>query len=174
MGSPEHLTIKEYHERTGIGIGSCISMLSGQCASSGNHIEKFKNGDIALGDPTHAGVVADIVLHMKKCGISFASTNLLIQAISKTVMVDGFDISIFKHKIGTFPSMITKKQNQAQYLMMIEEIYNYKSNKTRLPVAFLAEASAKARKESFGRISALNKRKLKKSKPPKQRSLIGQ
>lgn len=154
MNSPEYITIKEYHERTGIGLQACISMMAGQCAGSNNHGNRFKDGTYSLGDTTHAGVVGDIIMHMKKCGVSFAATHLLVQAVSKAVMVEDFDVSLFKHKVSTFPSLITKKQNLGQYLLLIEEVYNYKSGKSRLPVMFLATEAAKARRETFGRIMA--------------------
>ena len=44
-GYKDYHIVKEYHERTGIGISNCISMLGGNQAGTGNFQEKFKDGN---------------------------------------------------------------------------------------------------------------------------------
>jgi hypothetical protein len=166
-GSEAYITIKEYCERTGISTMQSVSMLAGECAGSNNRADEFKDGTIKLADPTHAGIVADIIMHMKKCGISFASTSLIVQSISKVVMVKDFDVSIFKHKISTFPALIEKKQNLQQYLALIEDVYNHKQSKQRIPLAFLAEDAARERKSNFGRVRP-NKKSAKPGRNKKK------
>lgn len=41
---PDYISVKEYHEKTGINLSQCISMLGGDLASSHNMGKKFKDG----------------------------------------------------------------------------------------------------------------------------------
>lgn len=149
--NPAYTTIKEYHEKTGIPIGRCIAMLAGQSAgSASNKMNVFTSGQYKLGDQTHAAIVGDIVLHLKKLGVSWASNSLFVQAISKTLFVDEFNPSQFKEKLSTHLSLIEKKASLNDYMQMIDLIYNRQS-KTKIPLKFLAEETARIRSKTFGR-----------------------
>src|SRR5574343_1880907 len=148
----DYLKVLDYHEKTGIGIQNCISLVAGECAGSNNHMSKFKEGNFKSGDFRHAAMVKDVILHMKQAGIDFAHQTLVVNAISKVLMLKEFDAQLFKHKITTFSALFVKKQNLQQYLELIEEIYNFRQSKQRLPIAFLAEQRSRERQQSFGRI----------------------
>lgn len=143
-GQDAYLKVKEYHEATGITLSSCISMLGGHAAGSCNFADSFKDGTFQIRDTTHAGIVADIILHCKKCGIKWAANNSFVRAISRTAWAEGFDPSVLKHKISTFPYLIEKQPNVSAYTDMIEAVYN-RQNKTRVPLAFNADKAARER-----------------------------
>ena len=146
-GRHPYIIVKQYCGRTGIGISNAISLLGGQSAGSGNFREEFKRGTYELGDTTHANMVANIVLHCKKCKIPFAMHSSFVAAISKISQVDGFDPSLLKHKIKTFPYLLEKQPSLTTYVEMLETVYN-RQNKSKIPLSFLANESAKKRKES--------------------------
>jgi len=143
-GNPAYSIIKEYHDRTGISISSCISMLSGETAGSTNKNEMFKRGEIKIKKTDHAETVAGIVAAMKKAKIKFATNNMLVQAISRIAWVKKFSKTQMIHKIKTFPSLIEKRPNVQSYSEMLSDVYNRQS-KTKIPLAFMANETMKKR-----------------------------
>jgi hypothetical protein len=142
---PEYLRVKEYCEESGISLQLAISMLGGHSAGSGNFQYEFKDGKYKIKEGSdHADIVKNLVLYIKKHGITFYNQSLLVQAISKTVWVKGFDIAQFKNKIKQFHGIIEKKANLDQYLNMLEELYNRQS-RAKVPLKFLATEEAKRR-----------------------------
>lgn len=154
----DYLKVLKYHEETGIGLQHCLALIAGEGAGSNNHMVRFKEGTFKAGDYRHAAMVKDIVLHMKANGIDFAHQTLVVNAISKVLMLSEFDAQLFKHKISTFSAIFVKKQNLQQYLELIEEIYNFRQSKQRLPIAFLAEQNSKNRQQAFGRVDVKSKK----------------
>jgi hypothetical protein len=147
---PQYVAVKEYVEETGISLWHAISLLAGESAGSHNKSNAFKRGTYKLGDQTHANQVKAIVLHMKKCGIKFATNSLLVQALSKVLRVDTIDINRLKDKIGSHAARFEKQPNLQKYIEAIEAIYNRQS-KTKVPLAFLANEKAKERCLTFGK-----------------------
>lgn len=143
-GRKPYIEVKEFHEQTGIGLGSCISLLAGETAGSNNKINIFKKGSYQTSASNTAGVVGDIITHMKKIGIEFATTELLVRAVSKIVWVDQFDPNHFKQKIGRFPQLVTKQPNLAAYVTMLDCLYN-RGCQEKIPLVFLAAEAAKKR-----------------------------
>jgi len=139
-----YLRVREYHEETGITLNACISLLAGDSAGSGNHSKIFKAGNYKLGNPAHAALVGDIVLHLRKIGVSWATNQYLVAAISKIVWVKECDTSIMKNKMSTYRQFIQKQPSKQNYLEMLDAIYNRGSH-TKIPLAFLADEMAKQR-----------------------------
>jgi hypothetical protein len=145
-GKKAYLTVKEYHTRTGINLGACISMLAGDSASASNHQNRIKDGTYQLGDPVHAAVVSDIVLHIKRVGIEWGAIDLLVQAISKVVWAEGFNPSVLKKRISSHRQMMQKQPSKKEYVALLDTIYNFGSkDRDRIPLAFLADKAARER-----------------------------
>lgn len=141
----DYLAVREYCSETGIGLQNSLSMLGGHSAGSGNFQREFKTGTYRIRkDCDHAETVKDIILHVKRCGVSFYNNSLFVQAISKVVWVDDFNILKFKSKIKAFAAFMEKKANLQQYLEMVEEIYNRQSRE-KIPLSFLAMQKARER-----------------------------
>lgn len=144
MGKEDYLKVKEYCDTTGIGISDAISMLSGQTAASGNSNSKFKNGTYKISSSSHAWIVADIVLHCKKCGIPWAHNTLFVRALSKIAWAEGFDPAVLKYKISSMPSLVEKQPNMQSYMDLIDSLYN-RHSKIKVPLRFNAEKAARER-----------------------------
>jgi hypothetical protein len=155
-----YIVVMEYHKATGIPLHCCISMLAGDSAGSGNHSEAFKNGRYKLGDPTHANIVKEIVLHLKKCGIDWAANRSLVQAISKVAWAEGFNHEVLKKKITNHRQFVQKQPSKQAYVDMIDAIYNYGSRQ-KIDLSFRAEEAAKRR-------NAINKKKADSPKTIKE------
>jgi hypothetical protein len=144
VGLPDYLEVRRYCAETGISITQAISMLGGQAAGSGNLNNLFKDGKFKIKSRTHADQVAEIVLHMKSCGVSFCNYRSLVAAISKALYVPEVNAKQFMMKIKSHTYLITKQPNVQEYLKVLEELYNRQS-KEKIPVAFLADEMAKSR-----------------------------
>ena len=143
-GKEDYLTVFRFHKTTGISLMACISMLGGHSAGSGNFNDVFKDGTYKTKNMEHAGIVADIILHCKKCGIKWAANSLFVNALSRTVWAEGFEPSILKRKISAFPYLMEKQPNLVSYSEMIESLYNHHSQQ-KIPLSFLADEAARKR-----------------------------
>lgn len=155
QGIPAYLEMREYMERTGISLGDTASMFFGQSAGSGNFAKddegQFATGKFTIKNRVHPAQVAEICLHLKKCGGEWASRRSSVNAISKLLKVPGFDTERFCHKATTFPFLLTRQRNVQNYLDMFEEIYNYKTMPGgRSNIAFIAQELATKRQVNFG------------------------
>lgn len=155
-GEPEYIFIKDYIDKTGLPLNSCLAMLHGQAAgSSGNVVNSFKAGTFAVKTTEHSDTVANIVGALKSEGAKWANTTLVVQTISKIVMADEIDNKRFLKKIKTCGSAanLKKQPNMQAYLEMFEEIYNYRNRDTRVPLAFVVNESARLRQKNFGKVN---------------------
>ena len=143
-GSDQYHLIEDFHERTGIPLGSCIALLAGNVGCTGNYTGKFKNGSYNIKDIPFANAVGDIVIYLKQAGIKFAANNLFVNALSKCIRVADFNSNTFKQRAKKRLYLFEKQQSALKYLNMIESIYNH-SSKTKIPLTFLAENVAKSR-----------------------------
>jgi hypothetical protein len=141
---PAYTEVKRFCETTGIGISTAISMLGGHTAGTKNFNIKFKNGDFRLASRGHAYTVGDIVLHCKKHGIKWAHDYRFVEALSRIVQIKEIDVKVLKHKIRTFPFLLTKQPTLAAYQQMLEDIYNRQS-RVPVPLSFLADQAARER-----------------------------
>lgn len=143
-GLPAYVEVKKYHDRTGIGLSACISMLAGDSAGSGNWNSQFKDGTFRLADSIHADIVGEISLHCKKCGVPFFKNQIFINALSKIVWAEGFDPEVLKNKLTHFSEYLKKQPTKDDYVRLLDEIYNRKSQ-TKVPLTFRAEEAARKR-----------------------------
>jgi hypothetical protein len=142
---PTYLVVKKYQERSGIPLSCCINMLAGNSAGSGNWSDHFKNGTYRLvAGSSHADMVAAIIIHCKKLGISWATNQIFVFGVSKIIWAESFDLSVLLNKISLFPERMKKQATKDDYVKMLDEIYNRKSQ-TKVPLAFQAEEAARKR-----------------------------
>lgn len=143
-GLPAYIRVRDYHEKTGIGLSSCISMLAGDSAGSGNWGPQFKDGLYTLGDPTHANIVGRLVIHCREKGCAVSNAQLLVNAFSKLAWAEGFDPEVMRNKIALYPELLKKQASKDDYVRLLADIYNRKSQ-TRVPLEHNAEEAARKR-----------------------------
>jgi len=149
-GEEAYIAVKKYHERTGIPVGHCISLLAGHSAGSAGKRDKFKRGTYTLGDPKHAEDVARVVLGCAGKGVTFARNSFFVQAVSRVCRVPKFSIAQFLQRVGANPGLMQKQANLASYMDLIEMVYNRQS-KFRQPLTFLAAEEARKRNAVRGK-----------------------
>lgn len=145
LGKSDYLKVKEYHDRTGIGIMNCIAILGGQTAGSNGKCEAFKQGRFTLGNMSNANAIAEIVSCLKDNGIDFATNSNFVKAISMVVWVKEFKVSEMKKKISVNRALIIRQPTKDAYLDMLQDIYNRQRRREKIPLAFMAKEAAKSR-----------------------------
>ena len=145
-GNPEYIAVKEYVDETGIPVNIAISLVGGESSGSHNFVNAFKDGRYKIGNQLHANQIKNIIFHIKKVGVAFATSALFLQALSKVLRVKEVDMERLKSKISVHSSYFERQPNVESYLDAIEAIYNRQS-KDRVPVAFLAKEKAKERSQ---------------------------
>lgn len=156
-GNDDYAVVKSYCARTGIGVSLAISMLGGHLASSRNFSSQFKSGTYRVRSFEHADAVADVVLFAKALGLDGYNGSYFVQALSRVLLVEKFDVEMFKRKLKKYKSLFSRKRNVQETVAMIEEIYNRQS-KSRIPLAFEADEVARARDAARGTTSACGAR----------------
>lgn len=140
QGLTDYMYVKRYHERTGITLIACISMLAGESAGSANHLDRFKDGTFRLGGLEHAETVADIVKHCEDCGVPFAKQRNFVSAISRMLWVKEFEKDEFKKKVKAHTFLMEKKPSIQDYCQLIETVYNrQRSRQNQVPLVVLAD-----------------------------------
>lgn len=153
-GLPDYQIVSEFFERTGISLGVCISMLSGESGSSHNKTEEFKNGKFAVtgNGLKHAEAVAEIVSHCDDCGIRSRDVTF-VSALSRCLFVKEFSRETFKRRAEANVSMFKPCRSVSEQTELFESVYNRNATiANRLPLAFLTNQVMNAR-------SAINKHK---------------
>ena len=152
-GDANYIDVIEYHERTGIALGMCISMMGGEMASSGNRIPSFKAGNYkTCPNQYHSDTIEMLVLTLKASGIKWATDCKVIQSLSRIVSAGHADIEQLKRRIIINAAFIVKKQNLEQYMDMWQEIYNRNTKGQKLQLVFLTNETMKERLQT-GRFS---------------------
>jgi hypothetical protein len=145
MGNSAYITVKDYHERTGIGLRCCIALLASHSAGSGGSLsDKFAKGIYRIGNMNHSRVVEAIVAQARISGFPHWKNAGFVNAVSKISYAEGFSSEVMKEKIKTYAHFMKKQAGTQDYLKMLDSIYNRQSHE-KLPLAFLAEKAAKKR-----------------------------
>ena len=144
-GKREYGVIYEYHKRTGISLGQCISLLSvhGQNGRTNN---MFKEGTLQLSrDLSLADTVGKIIIRCKSIGIPFARDRQFVVAVTKVAMADGFDLETMLNKMDAHKALMQdKKASQKDYVRLLDKIFN-RNSKAKIPLAFNAEEAVRQR-----------------------------
>lgn len=152
-GDANAAEVLKYHRETGVPLGAAISLVGGESGGSGNQRVLMKAGTFKKRHTAQADAVRKIVIELCENGIDFASNTLMVNAISKCVLLKEFDVDQFIYKCKTHKSSMERQRDLDSYLGMIEYIYNRQShNKT--PIKFPAIQASKQRKEMFGKFTS--------------------
>jgi hypothetical protein len=134
------------------------SLLFGYSKSgSGNVLSMFKEGKFRVKNRKLAHAVADIVASFAAAGVKFAHDTLLVGAIARATLADGFDSDRLCAKIKTFSQFIEKQPNQERYMEMLEDLYNRQA-RDKYPLAFMADQAAKNRMVTSNSAETIEKR----------------
>lgn len=147
-GVPAYKELYEYVKRTGIGMANAASMFHGETAGGNNYVKygRFNNGMFKIRNREHPELVGEIVLRLKKKGITWATNSNAVRAISKICWVPEFSAKRFLSKIDKYAHILEKQKDLESYTQAFEDLYNYRSKKTdKLNLFFRANQASKER-----------------------------
>lgn len=143
-GSEDYEKLKQYQKQTGIPLGMCISMLSGESASSNNKLQSFKDGTFRISGQEHADQVSRVVLHCKSIGVDVNQN--FVAALSRCLRVAEFSIDTFLTRASSNRSAFKKCRTVNEQMRNFEDIYNYKAlHQNKLALCFLADQAMLSR-----------------------------
>jgi len=142
-GDSEYLYLKKYHDRTGIGVTQCVSLLSGLAVYSAKLIDRFKDGEFEVINADFALFVEMVVLTAKRY-VDFASNTQFVSALAKILLIDGIDHERLIKKIKKHSFLLKRQYTKKDYLDVIESVYN-RQTADKVPISFLAEQHANKR-----------------------------
>jgi hypothetical protein len=139
-GMEDYAKVADFHERTGISLGICISMLGGESAGSCNKIRVFKSGAFKVTSEglKHAESVGEVVRFCSDIGIR-SHDFIFVQTLSRCLFVPQFSVEVFKRRAEANKSMFKPCRSIAEQTDLFEAIYNRAATAVnRLPLTFLA------------------------------------
>lgn len=139
-GKADYLELQKYQERTGLPLGCCASMLSGEAAGSNNKAKAFRAGEFSISDEgrRHAEAVAGIVIFCRDCGINTINA-IFVNALSRCLFVKQFLPETFKKRCEANVAMFKKCRSIVEQTELFELVYNRNATTAnRVPLAFLA------------------------------------
>ncbi len=143
-GMADYQVVAEYVERTGIPLVCAMSMLGGHSAGSGNFQRAFKAGTYRIAGKDHAEQVATIIQRCKDAGFKYATANLFVAAMSRSLRVSSFSAKKFMQRVESRAGLLCRQVHLDAYMDMIESIYNHGSQ-SKIPLAFMAKQAAQDR-----------------------------
>jgi hypothetical protein len=145
LGGADYIELQKFVKETGISLQISALLMFGYSTEGNGRIHQvFKQGKFRVKDRKRAHVVADIVSAFASAGVKFASDTLLVGAIARATLADGFDSGRLCAKIKTFSQFIEKQPNQERYMEMLEDLYNRQA-RDKYPLAFMADQAVKSR-----------------------------
>jgi len=134
-GYPAYVKLRKFINDTGVPVTVALQLATGAVSDGGvntsiNHA--FRNGNMEIKEMSHAYKVANFISVLKKHGIKFATHRSLVLALNRLCKIDCFDVDRFDKKLEYQTGKFLKCADFAQYIQMIDEIYNYRSSGSQL------------------------------------------
>lgn len=149
QGISEYIELQKFIEDTGITLPLAASMFFGDTAGSGNYSRdgKFQLGNFKFKDTKHPYTVGNLVTYLRGLGVSYSHEQCFVIALSKAVRVPAFSPERFKKKAKQATHLFEKKRTVQDYLLLIEEVFNYRMiAKSKQNIVFQANQISAERK----------------------------
>ena len=130
LGYEDYLTYRHFRKKYGFGHGESQYLLSGEYKKG--KAAAFYAGDFKVNQFNKACEYAENITSLKELYDGF-KRRTFIYAMITLLGKNNFDIDYFKDKLKRQPNSLYDCVNSSQYIMLIEEIYNYRNrNKVNL------------------------------------------
>lgn len=142
-GSDSHLILAKFCDQTGICYSQAAKMMSQNSTGSKRNI---RSKHFEADDCTHAERVGRLVVELKNSGVAFANVHGLVAALDAFCLVKEFnEIQLIK-RVRTNLGMVVRQASIAQYISLLDTIYN-RASAEKIPLAFLATEALRNRQE---------------------------
>lgn len=123
LGYKDYLIFKDFIDKHDINIQIAMYLLSG--ADSGDMVKTFNSGQFKTKNLKEAEITMD-KLHL--CGAYFPQYKMrwFVYAMARLFKKTQFEFTEFLQKLKTQPTALQVCNDVNQYILLIEEIYNYR------------------------------------------------
>lgn len=130
LGFEEYIKFKKfYNDIQEFTIGSAERIAAGH---QSDNMADFRNGKFKFGNVLDAYDTAQKILMFKPYYKGF-NRNTFVGAVMKLIRNENYNHAQMIHKLSLNPSILVDCANTSQYVLLLEDVYNYKSrNKTNL------------------------------------------
>lgn len=125
MNIEDYILYRKFKKKYKFGHNETQAMLQGKPTHGGAIAIEFKNGNFKATHYEEACVLADKIYQVREYYDGF-NRRFFILAMLKLFDNDNFNFDEFLHKLAIQPYSLVDCVSTDQYVMLIEEIYNYK------------------------------------------------
>jgi hypothetical protein len=126
LGKSDYMRYKQFKDKYDFPHKCCMSLLRGHTAdASGSLVKQFYNGKFQIGSYKRAVEIAEAILLIAPFYEGYKRI-CFIMAMTQVLNKAQFELTEFIAKLRTQPSVLFDCQTTAQYVSLIEEIYNYR------------------------------------------------
>jgi len=122
LGIPDYIRYREFKEKYKFAHTECLSLLSN---SSNVSSHDFKTGNYKIRNYEKAVMYADKILMVQPYHDRYRKRSF-VNALHSLLKNENFNFSEFLNKLKQQPSSLTPCVTTEQYVLLIENIYNYK------------------------------------------------
>ena len=122
----------EEFPQLGIAAAECLLTQNQSGANNKGHEiggsgkkRNFQNGDLEIVDLEFAYLAASKIVKMEAAYDGYNRTTF-VRAISMLMQKPVFDVDYFTDKLDKYSSMFGHRQSVGEYVVLIEELYNYR------------------------------------------------
>lgn len=126
LDSPDYLRLKEFMDEHDLSPGIAAGLLQGFGYGGGHISNVIKSGKFAVNTPDKAEKIANQLNQLKKHSVyQLKSDRTFIKALWEVNDVKDFDFKRLIAKIEQSSAVLEKQHTLQQYLLQIEELYNF-------------------------------------------------
>ncbi|MEY2500561.1 MAG: hypothetical protein QOI07_895 [Verrucomicrobiota bacterium] len=141
QGKKDYIILKDFMETYTLPISAAIEILDG--TRGGNTMQRFREGRFVARNITHGRKVGASIAQLRPF-VPFCSERSFVNAVSKLVRLEAFDIERLTAKMEYQRTKMVKCVDADAYVELIEEIYNFKVRPRQLvPLALEVKRGAK-------------------------------
>ena len=132
LGIEDYLIYRDFKSKYGFGHNECQLLLSGKYNNSKIRKSDFTTGDFKIRDLQKAIQYAKYILQIKPYYDGW-KRRTFVYSIVRLLSNENFDIDYFLNKLKSQPNSLSDCTTVSQYILLIEDIYNYRNrNKVNL------------------------------------------
>ena len=132
LNKKDYILYREFKEKYGFGHTECQALLSGVRRSDGDKARMFYSGDFKIFDYNDAVDKAEKICMISKYYNGYKRRSFVF-AMMTLFENENFEFTQFLQKLKIQPAALMDCTNVSNYMLLIEEIYNYRSrNKVSL------------------------------------------
>lgn len=125
LGVNDYLIYRDFKEKYGFSHNDSMNLLAGANVANMDYLKDFRKGTFKVRNLEQAERWAEQILKLEPY-FEFFKFRTFVMAIIQMFKKPEFDFEEFLHKLKLQPTRLKKCATVAQYVELIEDIYNYR------------------------------------------------